>query len=56
MSASVGFLPLQEYFDLSVSTFVPHNNQRNLNMKEDRGRDGSRGEGCEEKRMRKEEG
>lgn len=34
LPGSVGFLPLQEYFGLLVSTFVYRNNKRHLRMKE----------------------
>lgn len=39
--ASEGFLSLQEYFGMSVSTFV-HHNKTHLRMKEDRGKESSR--------------
>lgn len=42
--ASVEFFSSLQHLCLSVSTFVPHNNNRHLKMKEDRGREGSGGE------------
>lgn len=55
--ASVGFLSLQEYFGMSVSTFV-HHNKTHLKMKEDRGKESSREErtrgGLDERHWREE--
>lgn len=50
LPGSVGFLPLQEYFGLLVSTFVYRNNKRHLRMKEH-----SRIEREKERRMKREQ-